>query len=65
MLVDESEEEDEAEAEGNVEGDHLSPESDRLLKALNESFKAEKAAKAAGEVEGDDVENSSSSSSEE
>ncbi|KAJ0434739.1 hypothetical protein HanOQP8_Chr17g0670071 [Helianthus annuus] len=66
MLVDESEEEDEAEAEAedNVEGDHLSPESDRLLKALNESFKAVKATKETGD-ESDDVEESSSSSSKE
>ncbi|KAJ0700125.1 hypothetical protein HanOQP8_Chr10g0364051 [Helianthus annuus] len=69
MLVDESEKEDEAEAigEGNVEGDEvrLSPESDRLLKALKESFKAAEAAKSTGEIEGDNEENSSSSSSEE
>ncbi|MFS7952683.1 hypothetical protein Hanom_Chr07g00609821 [Helianthus anomalus] len=55
MLVDESEkeDEDEAEAEADVEGDQvrLSPESDRLLKALNESFKADEAAKAAGDNE--------------
>ncbi|KAJ0637752.1 hypothetical protein HanOQP8_Chr17g0677461 [Helianthus annuus] len=60
MLVDEPEEE---EPEADVEGDHvrLSLESDRLLKALKESFEAEKAAKEAGD-EGDDVEKSSSSS---
>ncbi|KAJ0878550.1 hypothetical protein HanRHA438_Chr10g0441031 [Helianthus annuus] len=67
MLVDESEEEDEAEAKGDAEGDQvrLSPESDNLLKALKESFKADKVAKAAGDEEGDNVEKSSSSSSEE
>ncbi|KAJ0520702.1 hypothetical protein HanIR_Chr10g0462301 [Helianthus annuus] len=67
MLVDESEEEDEAEAKGDAEGDQvrLSPESDNLLKALKESFKADKAAKAAGDEEGDNVEKSSSSSSKE
>ncbi|KAJ0809433.1 hypothetical protein HanPI659440_Chr01g0015021 [Helianthus annuus] len=67
LLVDEPEEE---EPEADVEGDHvrLSPKSDRLLKALKESFKAEKAAKTAGgnvgDNEGDNIEKSSSSSSE-
>ncbi|KAM0038158.1 hypothetical protein Hdeb2414_s0013g00411601 [Helianthus debilis subsp. tardiflorus] len=67
MLVDESDKEDEAEPEANVEGDvHLSPESDRLLKSLKESFRAEEAAKAAGEnVVGNEEESSSSSSKEE
>ncbi|KAF5804167.1 hypothetical protein HanRHA438_Chr05g0203891 [Helianthus annuus] len=63
LVVDEPEEE---EPEADVEGDHvrLSLESDRLLKALKESFETEKAAKAAG-VEGDNEEESSSSSEEE
>ncbi|KAJ0782590.1 hypothetical protein HanLR1_Chr01g0010001 [Helianthus annuus] len=62
LLVDEPEEE---EPEANVEGDHvrLSPESDRLLKALKESFEVEEAAKATGE-EGDNEEENSSSSEE-
>ncbi|XP_022025105.1 DNA ligase 1-like [Helianthus annuus] len=60
MLVDESEEEDEAEceAEVNVEGDvHLSPESAKFLKSLNE-YNAEKE-KTAGD-EGDNEDKSSS-----
>ncbi|MFS7966581.1 hypothetical protein Hanom_Chr09g00775401 [Helianthus anomalus] len=63
LMVDEPEEE---EPEADVEGDHvrLSPESDRLLKALKESFETEKAAKAAGE-EGVNEDQSSSSSEEE
>ncbi|XP_021991111.1 WEB family protein At4g27595, chloroplastic-like [Helianthus annuus] len=64
MLVDESEKEDEAEAEGDAKGDQvrLSPESAKFLKSLNE-YNAE-TEKAVGE-EGDDVEKSLSSSSEE
>ncbi|KAM0057740.1 hypothetical protein Hdeb2414_s0005g00161881 [Helianthus debilis subsp. tardiflorus] len=63
MLVDEPEEE---EPEADLEGEHvrLSPESDRLLKALKESFETKKAAKEAG-MEGDNEEESSSSSEEE
>ncbi|XP_021975162.1 bromodomain-containing protein 4-like [Helianthus annuus] len=63
MLVDEPEE-DEAEAEtgaeGNVEGDQVSltPESAKLLKAINKEL-------AAGNEEGDDGDKSSSSSSDE
>ncbi|MFS7969054.1 hypothetical protein Hanom_Chr09g00804661 [Helianthus anomalus] len=59
LLVDEPEEEPEA----YVEGDNvrLSPESERLLKSLNE-YNAE-AKKAAGENEGNNEENSSSISS--
>ncbi|KAJ0726592.1 hypothetical protein HanPI659440_Chr12g0472061 [Helianthus annuus] len=62
MLVDESEEE---EPEADAEGDHvhLSPESEQLLKSLNE-YNAE-AEKVAGENEGDNEEKSSSSSEEE
>ncbi|KAJ0783807.1 hypothetical protein HanLR1_Chr01g0024611 [Helianthus annuus] len=59
MLVDEPEE-DETEADTERDQVRLSPESERLLKALNESFEADKAT---GE-EGDNEEKSSSSSSE-
>ncbi|MFS7997149.1 hypothetical protein Hanom_Chr12g01138321 [Helianthus anomalus] len=63
MLVDESEEEDEAEAEVNVEGDvRLSPESAKFFKSLSE-YNAE-TEKAAGD-EGDNEDKSSSSSSDE
>ncbi|MFS7992874.1 putative transcription factor bZIP family [Helianthus anomalus] len=64
MLVDESDKEDEAEAEANVEGDvRLSPESAKFLKSLNK-YNAEKE-KTAGDEEGDDVDKSSSSASDE
>ncbi|KAM0049793.1 hypothetical protein Hdeb2414_s0008g00290121 [Helianthus debilis subsp. tardiflorus] len=66
MLVDESEEEDaaEAEAEVNVEGDvRFSPESAKLLKSLTDyDAETEKTASDEGDNDGD---NSSSSSSEE
>ncbi|KAF5803676.1 hypothetical protein HanXRQr2_Chr06g0274241 [Helianthus annuus] len=56
MLVGEPEE---VETEANVQGnqDRLSPESEQLLKSLNENFEAEEAA---GEKIGDDKEKSSS-----
>ncbi|MFS8019432.1 hypothetical protein Hanom_Chr15g01403711 [Helianthus anomalus] len=64
MLVDESDKEDEAEAEANVEEDvRLSPESPKFFKDLNE-YNAEPE-KAAGDEEGDDEDKSSSSSSDE
>ncbi|MFS7911980.1 hypothetical protein Hanom_Chr02g00124421 [Helianthus anomalus] len=67
MLVNEPEEdgaEAEVEAEVNVEGDvHLSPNSAELLKSLNE-YNAEPK-KIVGDEEGDNVDQSSSSSSDE
>ncbi|XP_022040715.1 bromodomain-containing protein 4-like [Helianthus annuus] len=60
MLVDEPEE-DETEADAERDQGRLSPESEKLLKSLNENFEAEKAA---GEKVGDDEEKSSSGSKE-
>ncbi|MFS7998669.1 hypothetical protein Hanom_Chr12g01156601 [Helianthus anomalus] len=58
MLVDEPGE-DEVVAEGDAEGDvRLSPGSTKLLKSINKEL-------AAGDEEGDDVDRSTSSSSEE
>ncbi|MFS7987179.1 hypothetical protein Hanom_Chr11g01019441 [Helianthus anomalus] len=60
MLVDESDKEDETITKGDAEGDqvHLSPESAKLLKALNVEL-------AASENEGDKEDKSSSGSEEE
>ncbi|MFS7912288.1 hypothetical protein Hanom_Chr02g00128271 [Helianthus anomalus] len=60
MLVDEPEE-DETKADDERDQGRLSPESEQLLKSLNENFEDEKAA---DEKVGDDEEKSSSRSEE-